>query len=127
MTYFYGSAPQPHIQNGTASVAEILNGSAGTAASKSLTANERAFMNQLRATGALSQQLTLCMPRPLVERLRGYSGHLEEITRVSGAQVDVAESGDATKLLLTFTGARVATSLAVLYLQEKMLQLGARG
>merc|ERR1719321_1823443 len=105
LTYFYGGsggAFQAPFQNGATSCAEFLTGGAGTSAPKSFTANERAFMNQLRATGALSQQLTLCMPRGLVERLKAHPGHLEEISKVSGAQVEVAEAGEPTKVLLTF-------------------------
>jgi len=85
---------------------------------------ERALLAGIQASGVLNHQLTMRIPRGLLASL-----DVEELARRSGgARLEVAAQGvgeaDPTHCFVTVVGQRISTSLATLYLQEKMAQQG---
>eukprot|EP00928_Gymnodinium_smaydae_P034277 TRINITY_DN24334_c0_g1_i1.p1 TRINITY_DN24334_c0_g1~~TRINITY_DN24334_c0_g1_i1.p1 ORF type:complete len:536 (-),score=102.51 TRINITY_DN24334_c0_g1_i1:194-1774(-) len=83
---------------------------------------EQAVLAGLQASGVLNHRLAISVPRHAIPALG-----LDDISRQSGARFEIAgaEAGTETaNCFVAAVGPRLATSIAVLHLQERMAKLG---
>lgn len=88
------------------------------------TAAERALLAGIQASGVLSHQLTMRVPRDVLLWLDS-----EDLEHTTGARLEVCipdgGADDTEYCYVTLTGQRMSTSMAVLYIQEFLSQHAA--
>merc|ERR1719277_763176 len=72
-----------------------MGGAMGMMGGGMASANERAFMSALQASGINSAQLTLLVPQPLLQNILIPRGFMAEIAQRSGSKMDLGNEGPA--------------------------------
>merc|ERR1712032_276426 len=85
-------------------------------------ANEKAFLSALQASGINNAQLTLLLPSNLVQNILVPRGFMAEVAQKSGSKIDLGVENPPGMQQVTLSGAMVGNALASLFLQELVLQ-----
>eukprot|EP00930_Biecheleria_cincta_P073517 TRINITY_DN607_c1_g2_i1.p2 TRINITY_DN607_c1_g2~~TRINITY_DN607_c1_g2_i1.p2 ORF type:complete len:123 (-),score=33.66 TRINITY_DN607_c1_g2_i1:47-382(-) len=97
-------------------------GGMGMGMGMGMSMNERSFMSALQASGINSAQLTLLLPRELVQNILVPRGMMMEIAQRSQSKIDLGPEGPQGMIQVTLSGQMVGNALASLLLQEKVIQ-----
>ena len=107
-------APTPSPSRGPSSTVDTGNTGMGN--------SEEAFMSALQASGINSAELTILLPSDLLHNVLVPRGIMSEVAQRSGSRIDVGDEGPPKMLQVTFHGQMVGNALAVMLLQEKVIQ-----
>lgn len=72
-------------------------------------------------------ELSLLFPRDVIRRVLVPKGRLQAVAKRSGSQVKLGTDKASASQLVTFTGSRLTNTMAVLYLQELLIEHDATG
>merc|ERR1719420_785342 len=87
-----------------------------------LSGNEKQFLTALQNSGVNNAQLTILLPQNILQNVLIPRGIMQEIAQRSGSQINLGAENPAGMRQVNLSGTMIANSMAVLYLQEKVLQ-----